>query len=498
MPEKLAETIAAYRKAIQEKPDQADLHVNLGVYLQQAGDLQGAVESYQRALALDRTSYSAYNNLGNLFAGLGDRQTALTFLRAAAQLNPNVADIHNNIANIYFEQEDTQAAIESYRRAIALKPDVPSYYNHLGNALRLDEQYAEAEECFRKALSLRPDFPEVYANLGYLYFEQQQIEKAEEYYRRAIDRKEDFAMAHVCLSHILLRKGDLSAGWRENEWRWQWKEFPSPKRNFLQPQWRGEEIKGARILLHAEQGFGDAIQFLRYVPMVAGRGAKVILEVHPELRRLTESVSGVTQLLSRGQALPEFDWHCPLMSLPFAFATDLETIPAKVPYLHTLLETPDWLRKEQTQNLKVGLVWAGSPKNRIDRKRSLSLSELCPLVGTKGISFFSLQRGPAVQEMESSPFCFAGSLPQSGDFAETAVAVTHLDLIITVDTSVAHLAGALGKPVWILLPKMSEWRWLTDRDDSPWYPTARLFRQKVAGEWQTVIAQIVTELSAFS
>jgi tetratricopeptide (TPR) repeat protein len=491
----LSESIASCRTAIRKDPNRADLHVTLGAYLQQSGDLEGAVQSYQRALALDPASYSAYNNLGNLFSSLGDRKTALTFLQAAVQVNPNVADIHNNIANLYFEQEDIPAAVQSYLKAIALSPENPSYYNHLGNVLRLDGKYSEAEECFRHALSLRSDYPEAYVNLGFLFFEQGRIDEAEEHYRQAVELNPDFAMAHKCVAQMLLRKGRFAEGWAEMEWRWKWKEFPSPKRNFPQPQWRGEDITGARIFLHAEQGFGDAIQFLRYVPMVAERGAKISLEVHPELRRLAEGMDGVTELIARGDKLPEFDWHCPLMSLPLVFSTNVHTIPAKVPYLRTQFEIPSWLKKEKSKNLHVGVVWAGNPKNTVDRKRSLTLTALAPLYALEDVSLYSLQRGPAVQELNSVPFGFAGSLPESGDFADTAAAVANLDLVISVDTAVAHLAGELAKPVWILLPKLAEWRWLIDREDSPWYPTAKLFRQEVQGEWQAVVQRIIKELS---
>jgi hypothetical protein len=208
-----------------------------------------------------------------------------------------------------------------------------------------------------------------------------------------------------------------------------------------------------------------------------------------------EDLDGVEQLISRGEPIPSFDWHCPLMSLPLAFSTDFETIPAGIPYLRSRLKASDWLRREETQNLRVGLVWAGNPQNRIDRKRSLTLSSLASLFEVEGVSFYSLQRGPAMQEIDAASFGFAGFLPSSGDFAETAAVINDLDLIVTVDTAVAHLAGALGKPVWILLPKISDWRWLIDREDSPWYPTARLFRQEVAGRWEQVIEGVVAELS---
>lgn len=474
----------------------ADHEIHLGLSLQRAGNLEGAVESFRRALTLDPSSFEAYNHLGSIFASLRDWETALIFVRAAVELNPTSAEIHGNLALLYLKQGQTETAIEHFREAAAMKPGDPLYANSLGNALRVAGQYAEAEACMRRALFLQPNYAEAYVNLGYLYYVQQRLPSlVEEYYKKAIALAPDLAQAHVNLSHCLLRRGAFAAGWDEQEWRWRCKDFPSPKRNFTQPQWRGESIRGSRILLHAEQGFGDTIQFLRYVPMVAEQETRIILEVHPELRTLVSRMPGGVLVITRGDPLPEFDWQCPLLSLPLAFGTELQSIPTTVPYLRSDAEAPVWLQKESVTDLRVGLVWAGGAVNLIDRERSLSLTALSALWEVKGISFYSLQRGPASHEAVSGPFQFAGNQPQTGDFADTAAAISNLDLIVSVDTSVAHLAGALGKPVWILLPVRSDWRWLTDRDDSPWYPTARLFRQKIEGDWAPVIASLATELS---
>jgi len=485
--------ISKLRSAVQTEPDRPELQLHLGVALQESGDLEGAVHSYQRALALDPRSHEAYNSLGVLFASLDDRDTALVFFEAALALQPGAAEIHSNIANIYLERDQTREAVESYRRAALLRPDAPSYHNHLGNALRLEERYDEAEASMRRALEVRPDYAEAYVNLGMLCIDREQLEQAEQYHRRAIELKPDLAQAHVNLAQLLLGRADFAAGWREQEWRWRWKAFPSPKRNFSQPLWKGEPIAGKRILLHAEQGFGDAIQFLRYVPLVAELDAEIVLEVHPELKSLAESSLSVSKLIARGDPVPQFDWHCPLLSLPLAFATDLGSIPADVPYLRAPRHAPCWLHKEREQDLHVGLVWAGNPKNVRDRKRSLSVAALEPLFQVAGVSFYSLQRGPASTDAASLPF--AGVDPQTGDFAATAAAIEQLDLVVSVDTAVAHLAGALGKPVWILLPALAEWRWLRDREDSPWYRTARLFRQQQAGQWGSVIDAVAAQLA---
>lgn len=271
-------------------------------------------------------------------------------------------------------------------------------------------------------------------------------------------------------------------------------DFPSPPRHFQQPQWSGENLVGKRILLHAEQGLGDTIQFVRYAPMVAALGAHVILEVHPELLTLMRSVAGVSQLLARGDPLPRFDLHCPLMSLPLAFDTVVATIPNTIPYLHSRSPTPAWVGRSNPSSLRVGLVWAGNPGNRADPRRSLPIAALAPLTSVPGIEFYSFQRGGP----DPSLLNFQGVLPDAGDFAATAAALQEMDLLISVDTAVPHLAGALGMPVWILLPYVSDWRWLKAGPLSPWYPTATLFRQAEDQRWDSMIATVTIALLAWS
>jgi Flp pilus assembly protein TadD len=493
---------AASRPAGLKAPQSGSaLELERGVGLQRAGDLQGAVNCFKRAIELDSTCFAAYNQLGGVFASLRDWETALIFVRAASALSPESAEIHGNLGHLALKQGQAQAAVESYRQAAALRPEDAGYANALGHALLLAGQRDEAEVWMRRAILLDPGYAEAYANLGFLAsLQRRPASSVEQYcwvfinYRSALARKPDLAQAHVNLSHSLLRRGAFAEGWKEHEWRWRWDEFPSPRRGFTQPQWGGERIEGARILLHAEQGFGDTLQFARYVPQVVGRGAQVVLEVHPELKSLFEGTFPGVEVLSRGDRLPHFDWQCPLLSLPLAFGTEVGTIPAEVPYLTVQGLAPAWLGEGPASDLRVGLVWAGGAINLMDRVRSLSLSLLAPLWEVPGVSFYSLQRGPAGVEAESSGAHFAGFQPQTGDFAASAAAVAQLDLVVTVDTSVAHLAGALGKPVWVLLPLRSDWRWMKEREDSPWYPSARLFRQTVDGDWSTVVERVRAEL----
>ena len=470
----------------------ADREIARAYAFEQSGDLHNAVLGYRRAIELEPDSFRAYNNLGTLFASLKDGDTALTFLHAALALNPGVAEIHNNVGNVHLARSDLPAAIASYRAAIRLEPNKAVYHNHLGNALRLAGDFPGAERAFEKALFCDPSYAEASVNLGFTLAEQGKFATIEEHYRRALRVKPDLAVAHVNLSQHLLRRGELTEGWREAEWRWQWKQFPSPGRNFSQPQWRGEPLGHTTILLHAEQGLGDTLQMLRYVPLVGRRCARIVLEVPPEMLSLAKPLEAVTHLVGRGDALPSFHWHCPLMSLPLAFSTTLDTIPTQTPYLAAPCpQRPSWLRAARAGRMQVGLVWAGNPKNTVDHRRSLPLAQLAPLFAVERLDIYSLQRGGTPGEIASSGLTFAGALPESVDFAETASALTHLDLVITVDTAVAHLAGALGCPVWILLPHVADWRWLLDRDDSPWYPTAKLFRQTAPQAWTPLVEKVV-------
>jgi hypothetical protein len=307
----------------------------------------------------------------------------------------------------------------------------------------------------------------------------------------------DNAEARTFLGHIDLLRGNFERGWAEHEWRWSTLHFLRHPRKFAQPLWKGEAVDRARILLHAEQGLGDTLQFVRYAPLVAARGGDVILEVQPRLHRLLARTPGSGRVLCRGESLPEFDWQCPLMSLPLAFATDLHSIPAPIPYVDpdaSLVEA--WRQRLAGDSLRIGLAWGGSPVFPHERWRSIPLELLAPLTQLAGTTFYSLQMGPQTRELKhlGTQARIIDLQDQQEDLADTAAIVANLQLVISIDTSIAHLAGAMGKPVWILLHKSPDWRWLLDREDSPWYPTARLFRQTTLGDWRDVVARVEGEL----
>jgi hypothetical protein len=318
-------------------------------------------------------------------------------------------------------------------------------------------------------------------------------------YRKSIALKPDYALAHWSLAVNRLRFGDFKTGWAEGEWRWKCPGLPIIERKFGCPLWLGAEpIRGKTILLHSDQGLGDALQFCRYVPLVAAMGAHVILEVQSELRELVSGLDGVSTVVPRGEALPDFDLHCPLASLPLAFDTSVDTIPSTTPYVSVGDYAQAWKnRLTSVRSPRVGLVWSGNPDHNNDRNRSIALETLLPLLDAD-VGFVSLQKDArqadrAILDQRKEILDLG---PELKSFVDTAAVVSHLDLVISVDTSVAHLAGALGRPVWILLPYVPDWRWLLHRTDSPWYPTARLFRQSETRDWRTVIQQVCTELNS--
>jgi hypothetical protein len=378
--------------------------------------------------------------------------------------------------------------VARYERALALMPDHPDARNNLGVVLVDLGRAEEAITHYEQVLAVHPDFAEAHYNLGIAVGRQGRHTQALACYGRALTLKPDYAQAHFNRAHVLLLTGQLDEGWEEYEWRFAVARYD---RNFDRPLWSGEPLAGRSILVHAEQGFGDTLQFVRYVPAVAERGGSVVLEVPRPLVRLACTVASVSQVIAAGDPLPDFDCHCPLLSLPRVFKTDLATIPAAVPYLSVPGEAAAaWAdRIAAAPGFIAGVVWAGTTVGAID------LRLLQPLWEVAGISWFSLQVGERSRDVSLLDGVKMADLsPWLADFAETAAAVRQLDLVITVDTSVAHLAGALGRPVWILLPHSPEWRWMLAREDSPWYPTARLFRQREADDWRNVALDVAAAI----
>ena len=496
--ERIAEALASYDRAIALKPDYADAHYNRGVAL---GDLERhaeALESYERAIALRPDYAEAHNNRGVALSYLQRHAEALASYERAIALKPGYANAYNDRGVALSELNRLTEALESYERAIALNPDYAEAFNNRGNVLIDLERPAEACASFERALALKPDYAEAYYHRGNALRDLHRHVEAVASYERALALRPDYASAHWNLADCCLLLGDFARGWKEYEWRWKLAKREKGRRDFVHPLWLGAQaVKGRTILLHSELGLGDTLLFCRYAKEVAALGAKVVLEVQPPLLPLLVGLEGVAEVLPGGAPLPAFDCHCPLLSLPLAFKTDLRNIPARVPYVRSdPARVAAWqARLGPKSRPRVGLVWSGSAALRND-KRSMGLADMLPLA-SDWAEWISLQK--EVRDADISLLASRADLRHMGgelkDFADTAALVELMDLVVTVDTSVANLAGAMGKPVWILLPfNPHDWRWMLDREDSPWYPTARLFRQPTADDWTSVIRRVDKEL----
>jgi Tfp pilus assembly protein PilF len=422
---------------------------------------------------------------------------AQALCRQILALEPQHADALHLLGVIAYDAHQYRLAVGFVNKAIALDGTKACFHNSLGRAYRRLGRFDEAAESQRRAIALNPVFADAHSDLGSVFYRRGDTAASIEHFRRALAIDPQHAKSHVRLARTALIMGDFATGWREYEWRWLTMNFPY-KNIFLQRRWRGEPLQGAQILIQCEQGFGDMLQFVRFVPMVTARGGRVVLEVQPELHRLLSRLPGMENAIVFGAERPYSAWQCLLVSLPHIFRTEMKTIPKQVPYIGVdPTEARAWATRLGGSSPRVGLVWAGNPYHPWDQFRSLQqLSTLSPLSAAEGVTFFSLQKGPAAAQTTSPPagMRLVDLSPHLHDFADTASAITALDLVVTTCTSVAHLAGALGKPVWILLPYAADWIWLLDREDSPWYPTARLFRQPTPGAWSPVIQRIASEL----
>jgi tetratricopeptide (TPR) repeat protein len=482
------QAIAYFERALRLRPEAGELHNNLGTALQDLGRVDEAVACYRKVLALHPDAVETLDNLGGALREQGQLEAAQECYERSLAVRPNRVESHIGLGVVLREQGRLEEAVTHFKRALALTPDHPETLTNLGAALVDLGRTKEAITQYERSLAVQPEGAGTHNNLGVALEREGRYDDAFASYGRALALKPDYAEAHFNRSHALLQTGQFDEGWKEYEWRFAMARYD---RNFDRPRWSGEYLAGQSILIHAEQGFGDTLQFVRYVPAVAERGGRVLLEVPGPLVRLARTLAGVSEVLAAGDPLPEFDCHCPLLSLPQAFKTDLATIPDAVPYLSIPPEASiGWARRVAAEGFKVGLVWAGNTPGAFD------LQSLQPLWELSGISWFSLQVGDRSADLSLLEGVKIIDLsPWLTDFAETAAAVCHLDLVISVETSVAHLTGALGRPVWIVFPKAPSWRWLIDREDSPWYQTARLFRSRMAGDWPDVVREVATALA---
>jgi len=489
-------------KAIGIHGTHADFFINMGHAHQAMQRTTEAAGCYRRAVELAPDSAEAHYRLGNAMMAQRALQQAASCFRRAVQLNPSYAEAHNNLGTVLKNLGQLDEAVACFRRVAQLRPnDLEPHYN-LGGALRDQGMLDEAVACCRRAVEIKPDDAEAHSNLGNALADQGKLDEAVACHRRALALNPNLGEIHKGLGLALLLAGDWLRGWPEYEWRWRTKDLLP--RGFPQPLWNGEPLAGKTILLHAEQGLGDTMQFIRYAALLKEEGATVIVECQRPLLPLLQGCPGVDQLVGQGDGLPAFAVHAPLLSVPGIRQTSPESVPARIPYLFArpdLLEL--WREKlRKFEGFKIGINWHGRPENLRGRFRSIPLRCFAPLAQIPAVRLISLQKGAGCEQLAAVRNLFPitelpGELDQqSGPFMDTAAVMKNLDLVITSDTAAAHLAGALGVPVWVALPFAPDWRWLLDRSDSPWYPTMRLFRQTSVGDWAGVFAQIEKALDA--
>jgi tetratricopeptide (TPR) repeat protein len=480
---KLPEAENICRQILLQQPNNPQALTLLSVLARQKGNIAAAIEIAARAAAAHPQIAEFHANLGEFSRLGGNPRQAVASFERAIELKPLEPTFHNGLAMALCQIRRHDKAVVEYERAIELKPDYAEAYTNLGGALRELSRIDEADAAIEKALRLEPRFANAYFNRAILRTDQERFPDAIESYLKAIEIEPHFLLAHWSLGTLHLLRGDMEAGWREYQWR------PSLASRFARPAWKGEDLHGKTILLHAEQGLGDTIQFVRYVPMLTERGANVWLACQPELVPLLEDT---VQILRHGQTIPPYDFHCSLLSLPMLFGTHLTNIPGQVPYLKAKDEAAKiWLDRigRKVARLRVGVAWAGRPEHKEDARRSLEFEQLSPILKVPDVEFFSLQLGSQPRELP-----IVDRTAELRNFNDTAGLIANLDLVISVDTAVAHLAGAMGKAVWVLLARIPDWRWMLERTDSPWYPTMRLMRQQRRGDWEGPIALAAMEL----
>lgn len=511
------EGVELLNKAAAVDARQAHVHSNLAFALNALGRHDAALAAANRALALKNGFVDALNNRGMALAGLNRPEEALASFEKALAAKPDFPEAWSNRSCTLRDLGEPEQAVASCDRAIALRPNYAEAWSNRGNALSDLNRPLEAQASYERALAASSALGDAWNNLGLTFVDMNRHTDALACYERALALAPDAAETHWNRALCLLQTGELAHGFAEYEWRWKRKRIAASKRAFDAPLWLGDTpLDGKTILLHAEQGLGDTLQFCRYAGLVAAQGARVVLEAQPELVRLLSGLDGVAQLVAAGDPLPAFDCHSPLLSLPLALRTTIETIPARTPYLFPdPAASAHWRARiaeaAPPRTLKVGLVWAGGHRPHVpelrknDARRSLSFDRFASIVETPGVQFFSLQKGEkAARQLSEMRERHAASArvidwtEELNDFADTAALVDNLDLVISVDTSTAHLAGAMNKPVWILNRLDTCWRWMLEREDSPWYPSARLFRQPTLADWDSVIDAVTHALTTLA
>ena len=499
---RLDEALTSYDRAIALNPDYFDAFYNRGIALQGLKRLEEALASYDRAIALKPDHADAFNNRGNTLRELKRFDEALTSYDRALALKANYPEAFNNRGATLAEMNRLEEALASYDRAIALKPDYAHAFNNRGTSLAEMNRLEEALASYDRAIALKSDYAHPLNNRGNVLQELKRLDEALTSYERAIALKPDDADAIAARAQCGLRLGRYIEGWADYEWRWQSTRFPSKRPDCASfAIWQGEDLKGRHLLVYAEQGLGDTLQFARYLPLLIQKQCRVTFLTPAKLIRLLRSLPSEIEIVCTLSPERRFDFQCALMSLPHRLGTDLSSIPQSARYLRAedgLVNR--WKKQIGEDGFKIGIVWQGNPHAKADQGRSVPLAQYFALARLPGVRLISLQKGHGLEQLAELPKDV--SIETLGDdfdngsdaFVDTAAVMSSLDLIVTADTAVAHLAGALGRPTWVALKYVPHWTWLLEREDSPWYPTVRLFRQSEPNEWPPVFANIANEL----
>lgn len=492
----------AFRCVLYLRADVPQAYFNLARLCSVSERFDEARSYWQSYLKLQPNDAYAYAQLGNVFHKMRRLEEAERSLSEALKRQPGNADYYNNAGVILQDLGRYDESLTSYRKALQLKPDMEEVYCNLGNLHHERNEDALAEQNYLAALRINSRNAGSHMSLGHHYARRGRVDQALQCFKESIRLAPEYASAHWNLALLLLLLGHYREGWAEFAWRCRSPEARQQfgARHFSKPMWDGS-LTEQTVLVYAEQGLGDSLQFCRYLPLVNQRVERVIFEVQPELIPLLQEVHGMCELVPRrGDGVEpgvEYDMQVCLMDLPRLFGTEIDTIPAPPSYIQAnALAKARWQQRFDTPDFNVGLVWAGNPNHWRDRQRSLAVTAFEPLANIEGVSYFSLQKGLAANQLLMPPagMTIIDLSEELDDFATTAAVIANLDLVITVDTAVAHLAGAMGVPVWTLIYSPPDWRWLLEREDSPWYPSMRLFRQQIPGEWGPVIERVATEL----
>ena len=482
-------------QAAAARPEVPVFHCHLGQAYRALGRPQEAIASLEKAIQLKPDFAEAYNNLGAVLRDVGRLPEGIRCYEQAVRCVPHFAGAHSNLGVAYQAAGRLDEALGCYRQALRLDPRcVPALIN-LGATFQAQGKLDDAVASFQQALQIQPDFAETHYNLGVVLRAQGKWEEGLAHLEQALKLNPDGADIHLARSAAWLEVGDFERGWTEYEWRQRCPRFAVPPLACRRPTWDGSPLKGRRILLRAEQGFGDTIQFIRYAPLLHQQGGRVIAEVQARLRTLLRTCPGIDEVITQGETPPPFDVEVYLLSLPGLLKTNLDNLPAAIPYVAAEPGLVARWREELSAigGFKIGIAWQGNPAKELDRLRSIRLEEFAPLAQMDGVRLLSLQKGRGIEQIGAvaEKFVVTDLGNRIDDsFMDTAAVVMNLDLVITADTALAHLAGALGQQVWVALPVNADWRWLREREDSPWYPTMRLFRQSRVGDWSGVFQRM--------